>query len=405
MMKAFKHTCRAAMALVMLLTLLALLSVSALAAGESGSAVDTVEVADDGAVTIVSSHAAGEMVSSVQVRISVSPSEGGAVSFTFDGGLADRLTHSSYRDGALNIYVAGAAPLMAGQDRLALGTISGADLSTVQLPDDALQFVYGRRVITQSAESVLVTAAPKEEPPAGGAEGEPEDKPEQTPPQSEPGVEPEQTPPQSEPGVEPEQTPPQSGPSGEALTALKALLEKARAIDPKGYTQTSYDELQTAVKAAETVLANAAASEADLTAASAALQRAYDRLVPVAAPDGSGPVIGDGPDDGTGSGEPEPGPGTGDGGEETGDLPTVTTAPAGDDDGPSVSPEFDPDADSTPSAAPTAVSTGTPAPSASGQPDDAPRTGDGSDAAAWTAMLCLCVLLLGATVRHIKKCR
>ena len=59
MMKAFEHTCRAVLALAMLLTLLALMPVSALAASESGSAVDTVEVADNGAVTIVSSHAAG----------------------------------------------------------------------------------------------------------------------------------------------------------------------------------------------------------------------------------------------------------------------------------------------------------------------------------------------------------
>lgn len=352
MMKAFEHICKAALALAVMLALLALLSVSALAAEANGDAVDTVEVTENGTVTVISGHAAGEMVSSVQVRIGVSPAEGGTVGFTFDGGLAGRLTNSSYRDGILSIYIAGTAPLMApGQDRLALGTVTGADLASVQLPEDALQFVYGRRVIAQSADAELVGIERKA------------DEPEQT-------------------------TVPAPAPGSEIRSKLQTALEQAKGLDPAGYTQTSYAELLAAIEKAEAVLADPNAAETDLSAAAAGLQEAVDRLVPVASPDGSGPVIGDDQDDGSGAGGTEPGPD--DSGADK--IPAVTTVPAADDDGPDISPEFNADA------------TNSPAPTANGQ-SSAPNTGDSSYAAAWAGLLCLCGLMLAGILRRRKTCR
>ena len=376
MTKTIQNTRRTALALLAVLTLLFLLSMPVLAA----SGTDTVEIGEDGTVTIVSDRLADEMVSSAQVRIKISAAEGASVGFAFDAGLAGRLTNSSYRDGALNIYVAGTAPLMAaGQNRLTLGAISGGDLESAELPEDALQYVYGARVIAQSAEAQVRRS---------GSETQPDDEPGETPA-------------------------PVPSPESGAESRLRKALELARGIERTGYTETSYAEFLAALEEAEAVLAKSGATDAELDAAAAALQRAIDRLVPVADADGSGPVIGDGADDGTGSGAPEPsadpqsgegqnaagGPSVTDGPAASPELtaspkPSVSPEPA-DDTGPSISPEFTGGTGSAATTAPTAVPTTTA--NAGGQAG-APDTGDGSPILPWALVLCLSCGLLAAAL-------
>lgn len=353
---------RALLALLAAMTLLFLLAAPALAA----DGADTVEIGGDGTVTILSDRLAGEMVSSVQVSIRISPSEGESVGFAFDAGMAGRLTNASYRDGTLNIYAAGTAPLAAvGQSAVVLGAITGGDLASAELPEDALRYVYGVRVIAQSADAEVLWNGPESEPGGGPAL-----------------------------------------PESQARAALQKALEQARAIGPDGYTQSSYEELLAAIEEAEALLDKSDAADADLDAAAAALQRALDRLVPVAEADGSGPVIEDGADDGTGSGAPEPSEAT-DGGstaspeatgipEATAALePTATPAPT-DDAGPSISPDFTGQSEATATPAPTAA----PTPISAGDQPGAPNTGDSSPILACALVLCLSGVLLAAICRR-----
>ncbi len=356
MRKTMRDLCRGALALLVMATVL-LLSVPALAA-----TTDAIELAENGTVTVVSGHAAEEKLSSVQVRISIAPSSGQSVGFTFSAGLAGRLTKYSYADGTLSVYVAGTAPLLAeGQDRLALGAITGGDLASAELGDDALQFVYGRRVVTQAAELTRTGSVPNET-----ATPAPEDTPEPAP-----------------------------TPESQIRLDLRTVLDRAKGYDAAGYTSASFQALQAAIQSAEEVLANADASETEWTAAKQALQEAMDKLVPVASADGSGPVIGDGPDDGTGAGAPEPGPTVSETfppAEQTAatEAPTLTPAPTA-----SATPE-EPTATHTATPTPTAVPSGT---------SNAPGTGDEADAALWLAALCASGSLLALALRKLKRCK
>ncbi len=372
MRKSMRDLSRGALALLVMVTVL-LLSVPALAA-----TADTVELAENGTVTVISGHAAEEKLSSVQVRLSIAPAEGQSVGFTFSAGIADRLTRYSYADGTLSVYVAGTAPLLAeGQDRFVLGAITGGDLASAELPDDALQFVYGRRVVPQSAELTRTGAVPNETPTPA-----PEDTPEPAP-----------------------------TPESQIRLDLRTALDTAKGYDAAGYTPASFQALQAAIQSAEEVLANAEASEAEWTAAKQALQAAVDKLVPVASADGSGPVIGDGPDDGTGSGAPEPGPTV----SET--VPPVAptaapTASAAATDTPAATDGPEPTADQEATATPAPTASATPTPTATAAPtaapggaSNAPGTGDEADAAFWLAALCLSGSLLALALRRLKRCK
>lgn len=347
MTKTMQRIGRAASVLLMVMTLLFPLSARALAA----AGTDAIEIGEGGVVTLVSDRLAGEKVSSVQVRIGVAAAQGASVGFVFDGGLAGWLTNTSYRDGTLNIYAAGTIPLMAeGQTRLTLGTITGGDPASVTLPEDALEYVYGTRVIAQSAEANVYWSGPDTGTDGGQDSGSGDAS-----------------------GSAPL---PESG----ARSGLQELLTRAKGFGQEGYTQTSYEQLLSAIEAAEAVLADPNAADADLVAAAAALQKALDQLVPVADADGSGPVIGDGADDGTGAGAPEPTAGA-----QSDKVP---------DAAPSVSPEIDADTASevtepvpTEPAA-TAAPTPTPAPSPDGR-SSAPHTGDETPVFLWVLALCL----------------
>ncbi len=368
MRKTMGNLFRAALALLVVMAV-PLLSVPALAA-----TADTIELAENGTVTVVSGHAAEELLSSVQVRIRIAPAEGQSVGFTFSAGLADRLTRYSYTDGTLSVYVAGTAPLLAaGQDRFVLGAVTGGDVAGAALPEDALQFVYGRRVVAQSVELVTTEAVPTDTP-----------APEET-------AVPEDTP---VPAETPEPAP---TPESQARTGLRAALDTAKGYDAAGYTPVSFQALQEAIQSAEEALADPAASEAAWTAAGLALQKAIDKLVPVASADGSGPVIGDGQDDGTGAGEPEPGPTVSE---------TFTTAPptavaATQTPAPTDEPAAPAEA-SEPTVTPEPTATATAAPSGG---SNAPGTGDEANALFWLAALCVSGLLLTMALRKLKRCR
>lgn len=411
---------------VLLAALALLLGLAPQALAAPAGPADTVEVGEDGAVTLLSAHAAAEKVSSFQLRIAVEPLEGASVGFTFDGGLGGRLTNYSYRDGMLNLYIAGTAPLLAdGQTQLPLGVISGGDMQSVQLPEDALQYVYGRRVIAQSAE-------------VKSAGGERQDDPEPTPEGDarsalraaidratetfgqDAAIRERYTPDSWEAlqnaiiAASEVLNDPNAGEEAlsAALTALndainglrfagraalETALEQAKAYDPSGYTQDSFAQLLAAIQNAEAVLSSADTAEAEWSGAVTQLEEAMAGLVPVAQADGNGPVIHDGPDSGTGAGSAEPG--VGDGGSDTAPAPV-----------PSLSPTFAPTSTEAPSAVPTdtpvpspsAAPTASPAPSAVpyGGQQSAPDTGDDTSVLPWMLLLCLSSALLALLGRR-----
>lgn len=111
---------------------------------------DTVTVEPSGAVTLQSSHMAGEKVSSLQLQLDVSGV--GDAAFAFDPALSGRITYSSLgEDGILDIYIAGTEPLMSGDTtKLVLGALTGSAPESAKLVDGSLQYVYGTRMMAQN---------------------------------------------------------------------------------------------------------------------------------------------------------------------------------------------------------------------------------------------------------------
>lgn len=218
--------------------LLALLSTQALAADVEAWR-DEIKISSDGTVTLLSGHMAGEEISSLQFQLEVAPLEDATVTFNFDGGLSDRLTHASYSDNVLSVYIAGTAPLMGeGETELTLGKLSVVDLggnstaAVAAMAADSLQYVYGTNLMTQTTpetEDVLVNQ------------------------------------------VTPE--------------ALQARVTEAEGYDEADYTPESYAALKTALEQAQSVLDDKSAQPVDFNNAYDALLAAIKGLEPVSSGD------------------------------------------------------------------------------------------------------------------------
>lgn len=104
-----------------------------------------------GAVTLDSSHAAKEGISSCCFSLTVEPENGNHVEFVFAGDLAEIMEYRYNADEKkLNVYVAGKDSLFpAGTESLAIGKVVVTDGSgnsgtaTVSVDEGSLQFVYG----------------------------------------------------------------------------------------------------------------------------------------------------------------------------------------------------------------------------------------------------------------------
>lgn len=132
-------------ALLALACLLALLAPGALAAEAVDKGTDSVEIGQDGTVTLVSGHIAGEQVASVQFQLTLGEGD----SFTLDPAFAaaGKITYVS-GTGTVSVYIAGPTALMApDQTRLTLGTV--ADPAGAALVEGSLRYVYGKSVVQQ----------------------------------------------------------------------------------------------------------------------------------------------------------------------------------------------------------------------------------------------------------------
>lgn len=109
-----------------------------------------------GTVTLDSSHAAKEGISSCRFSLTVEPESGSHVEFAFAGDLAEIMEYRYNADEKkLNIYMAGTDPLFpTGTESLAIGKVVVTDGSgnsgkaTVSVEEGSLQFVYGSEART-----------------------------------------------------------------------------------------------------------------------------------------------------------------------------------------------------------------------------------------------------------------
>ncbi len=351
-----------------LAALLLLMAPQALADG-AAAITDEVTVNESGAVILTSSHMAGEGVSSLQLRLDATEA-GGTASFSFDGGLGDRLTKCSNKEGVLYIYIAGTAPLMTGgQTQLTLGTVSGvSEPEKVKLADNSLEFVYGTRMILQAFQEE-----------DGGIDSNIRDGLEllidSTAEFAEKGEYTTETWDALQAAISHANELLGRGESvtleelNEAYNALedaiaaltpagRALLEKAvaeaKAVDASAYTSASYAALQAAVREAEAALAGS--EEEDWAAMEQSVRNAINALVPLSPGSGGGVIYPDGNDSGrSGDVDPTDAPGNGQSAADT----------------------------------------------AGGR---APNTGDVANVHLWVLMLCLCSSLLTALVRRRNRC-
>lgn len=384
MKKLLKKTFWTVFILPPLLALLMMLSPLALADGMD-TGTDAIELAQDGTLTLISDHMAGEGVCSVKLQLLV---EDGSAGFVFSGALGDRLTYCTAGDGTLDIYISGAVPLMAeGQTSLVLGTVTGS-VENVSPLQQSLQYVYGRRMIA------LNVPEPEDEADAGytGAKAaldakiteiagyivtdhryteESWQKLNEAFNYARAVLEREDA---SDEDVNEALKELEDAFNGLQLTSagrLELALENAAALDGSRYTPESYAALQAAVEAGANALAGGQNEQMD--SAAEAIERAMKELVELVQADGSGGIHSDPYDPGTGSGKGRsaapPADGT--------PLPQESGAPeAQTSDGAAA-----PDSAAAPasSAAPTAVAGGT-----------APHTGDETPLALWATLLCLC---------------
>lgn len=184
------------MAVLILAAVMLLPAIDALAAESEASAspapADYITV-DGGTVTLHSDSMAREGISSLQLTLT------GAADFTFDAGLADRMTYVSRTADGVTLYIAGAAPLMAeGSTALTLGTVTSAG-GAVELAANSLQYVYGSRTVIRNVVDEEEVTEPQAD---DTADQTPEATPEATP---EPTQEP------ATPTAAPESRPPAGG--------------------------------------------------------------------------------------------------------------------------------------------------------------------------------------------------
>ena len=129
------------------LLLVLLLPLQVLAEGSG----DGFRLDQSGTVTLDSSHAAKEGISSCCFSLTVEPENGNHVEFVFAGDLAEIMEYRYNADEKkLNVYVAGKDSLFPeGTESLAIGKVVVTDGSgnsgtaTVSVDEGSLQFVYG----------------------------------------------------------------------------------------------------------------------------------------------------------------------------------------------------------------------------------------------------------------------
>lgn len=358
------------LALAAALLMLLLTAPQALADGVD-SGTDAIEIAEDGTVTLVSGHAAGEGVSSVQFQLRLS----GEAGFSF-ADLGSRLTYCTQSDGMLHIYIAGSEPLMgSGTTRLVVGTVTG-DVQSVEPVQESLQYVYGRRTVAQNVpEAVRMDsmweqlldvlnsanaefgAAHMYSDESWGVLNSAIDHIEQL-------LDKEDLQPQDVTEAIAAYDTAKSGLQLAGKDELEELMAESRDVDASLYTAGSYAALQAAVSGAESAL-----NDPDPLVVAGAVQRlreALSGLVEQQWADSSGSLHGDPRDGGS---EPQASP-------EIIDEPAVLPTPEAD---------TPTDLPAAPASLPGPTATAAPA-AASGA---APGTGDDTPVLLWMAVLCL----------------
>lgn len=120
------------------------------------AAAEAIQIETSGAVTIISSQAAGDGASSLQLCLEVSSADAANIEFRFrESGAKVQEFRYDQSTNQLNIYIAGTEPLFADNaDTLTLGTIAVLDgngsnaAATVSVVADSFAYVYGTELKT-----------------------------------------------------------------------------------------------------------------------------------------------------------------------------------------------------------------------------------------------------------------
>lgn len=129
---------------------------------------DSFELDPQGNVTLKSSHAAGEGISSLQFSLTIESESAYKVEFQFSPNIAQVAEFRYHEDtGTLNVYIAGTEALFAeNTESLMIGKVVVLDASQNSIPakvsidSDSLQYVYGTE--SRKAEEVQVPEKPVE---------------------------------------------------------------------------------------------------------------------------------------------------------------------------------------------------------------------------------------------------
>lgn len=286
----------------MVLTVFMLLILSPVCALAANTG-DEIQITEQGAVGIVSGHAAAEGISSLRLSLMVMPAEEGAkVSFAFAEGLKAKITEYRYHEetGYLNLYLSGNAGLFEGTDPadpLTLGSLVVQDENgktveaLVSVAADSLQYVYGTESIAEPAEvpQAPVTVKGSQTPDTPEDPDDPDDP---------------DTPKDPDDSNKPD-TPdnPGDGENGgdaseEDYEKLKETLENASTYPAAEYTPESYAALKAAMEEAEGILNRQDASAKELGEVLWKLQNAIGALVLTNQNTGNGGSTGSGSDSG-----------------------------------------------------------------------------------------------------------
>lgn len=273
---------------------------------------DSFQVDPQGNVTLTSSHAAREGISSLQFSLRIESSSADSVEFQFSPNLA-KVSETRYHEdtGILNVYIAGTEALFPeNAESLTIGRVVVLDSgkngtpATVSVVADSLKYVYGTELgqaeELQVPEAVTINVASSD---SGGSSsgsqgsdssnntqsqgndnlsGNTTSNFQDTAPSSQNNTSDAQSSGSDTSGRQPQSSAsngPDSTPWAENYTSLSQTLENARGFKEGDYTSESYEALRAAMLKAEEVLEDPNATSKEIDEALTELENAIGALV------------------------------------------------------------------------------------------------------------------------------
>lgn len=236
---------------------------------------DEIQITEQGAITIISQHAAKEGISSLQFGLSVEPTEPNAkVSFSFSDSAA-KIAEFRYNEesGLLNVYMAGSKALFGDSDTLLVGTVvvqnqDGKDVcATVNVEKESLKYVYWT---TEGATALPMEEAKIPEQPVTVNNAEQPTEPPAQPPAS--GQSTNSGKPTNHGGGNDDVS------KSEALKDFQETLKNAESYVAGNYTNESYQAMKNAMREANAVLNSPMPTDEEVANALQNLQNAMGEL-------------------------------------------------------------------------------------------------------------------------------